>query len=51
MTEPCIVLVAPLDLLPAVKERAGAVDGEVLTFTDADALKALETIISAVRTS
>ena len=45
MTEPCIVLVAPLDLLPAVKERAGAVDGEVLTFTDADALKALQTII------
>jgi len=37
--------VAPLDLLPAVKERAGAVDGEVLTFTDADALKALQTII------
>ena len=36
---------APLDLLPAVKERAGAVDGEVLTFTDADALKALQTII------
>jgi len=34
-----------LDLLPAVKERAGAVDGEVLTFTDADALKALQTII------
>ena len=45
MAEPCIVLVAPLDLLPAVKERAGAVDGEVLTFTDADALKALQTII------
>ncbi len=36
---------APSDLLPAVKERAGAVDGEVLTFTDADALKALQTII------
>ena len=45
MTEPCIVLVAPSDLLAAVKERAGAVDGEVLTFTDADALKALQTII------
>jgi len=45
VAEPCIVLVAPLDLLPAVKERAGAVDGEVLTFTDADALKALQTII------
>ncbi len=45
MTEPCIVLVAPSDLLPAVKERAGAVDGEVLTFTDADAQRALQTII------
>lgn len=45
MTEPCIVLVAPADLLPAVKERAGAVEGEVLTFTDVDALKALQTII------
>ena len=45
MTEPCFVLVGPSDLLPAVKERAGAVDGEVLTFTDADALKALQTII------
>jgi hypothetical protein len=28
-----------------VKERAGAVEGEVLTFTDVDALKALQTII------
>jgi hypothetical protein len=37
--------VAPSDLLPALKERAGAVDGEVLTFTDADSLKALQTII------
>lgn len=36
---------APADLLPAVKERAGAIDGEVLTFTDADALRALQTII------
>lgn len=45
MTEPCIVLVAPSDLLAAVKERAGAVDGEVLTFTDADALRAMQTIM------
>ena len=44
MTEPCTVLVAPSDLLPGLKERAGAVDGEVLTFTDADALRALEAI-------
>ncbi len=45
MSEPCFVLVAPTDLLPALKERAGAPDGEVLTFTDADALRALQTII------
>jgi hypothetical protein len=45
VTEPCIVLVAPLNLLPGLKERAGAVDGEVLTFTDTDALLALQTIM------
>lgn len=45
MTEPCFVLVAPTDLLAALKDRAGAVDGEVLTFADADALRALQTII------
>jgi len=45
VTEPCFVLVAPTDLLPALKDRAGAVDGEVLTFADADALRALQTII------
>jgi hypothetical protein len=45
VTEPCFVLVAPTDLLPALKDRAGATDGEVLTFADADALRALQTII------
>jgi len=45
VTEPCFVLVAPTDLLPALKDRAGAIDGEVLTFADADALRALQTII------
>jgi len=45
VTEPCFVLVAPTDLLPALKDRAGAADGEVLTFADADALRALQTII------
>lgn len=44
MTEPCFVLVAPTDLLPALKDRAGT-DGEVLTFADADALRALQTIM------
>ena len=32
------------DLLPGLKERAGALDGEVLTFADNDALRALEAI-------
>jgi hypothetical protein len=45
VTELCTVLVAPPDLLPGLKERAGVVDGEVLTFTDADALRAFQTII------
>ena len=39
------MLVAPTDLLPGLKERAGAVDGEVLTFTDAEALGALQAIV------
>jgi hypothetical protein len=38
-------MVAPSDLLPGLRERAGAVNGELLTFTDADALNALLTIM------
>src|SRR5260221_13160721 len=37
-------MVAAPDLLPGLKERAGA-DGEVLMFTDAEALAALQTIV------
>jgi hypothetical protein len=32
-------------MLPGLKERAGSTDGEVLTFTDTDALLALQTIM------
>jgi hypothetical protein len=39
VTEPCIVLIAASDLLPALRERAGAINGDVLTFTDAEALR------------
>ena len=46
MAEPCTVLVAASELLPGLKERAGALEGEVLTFTDADALRALQTIMT-----
>jgi hypothetical protein len=44
VTDPCTVLIAASDLLPALRERVGAINGEVLTFTDAEALPALETI-------
>jgi hypothetical protein len=43
VSEACTVLIGAADLLPALKARAG-VDGEVLTFADSDALRALETI-------
>ena len=38
-------MVAASDLLPGLRERAGAVNGELLTFTDAQALSALQTIM------
>jgi hypothetical protein len=44
VTDPCTVLIGAVDLLAGLKERAGAINGEVLTFVDADALQALETI-------
>ena len=45
MTESCIVAIAGADRLAQLKERIGAVDGELLAFTDVDALPALETIV------
>ena len=38
-------MVAASDLLAGLKERAGAGGGELLTFTDAEALTALQTIV------
>jgi hypothetical protein len=38
-------MVAALDLLPSLKERAGAIDGELLAFSDVDALSALQAIM------
>ena len=38
------MLIAASDLLPALRQRAGAINGDVLTFTDAEALPALEAI-------
>jgi hypothetical protein len=44
VSQPCIVLIASPDLLPALAKIASDSDGELLTFTDADALRALEAI-------
>src|SRR5262249_37461649 len=41
---PCTVLIGGPDVLPALKERAAGLNGELLAFTDADALLALEVI-------
>jgi PilZ domain-containing protein len=41
---PCTVLIAAPDLLPTLERRAAAEDGELITFTDADALRALAEI-------
>jgi hypothetical protein len=38
------VLIGAADVLPSLKERAATTAGEILTFTDADALRALEVI-------
>ena len=45
MTAPCIVIVAASDLLAGLKARAGDAAGELLSFTDAEALTALHTIV------
>jgi hypothetical protein len=42
--DPCAVLIGGADVLSALKERASDLDGELLAFTDADALIALEVI-------
>ena len=46
MSEPCTVIIGAPQLLDALRERAGG-EGEVLTFGDHEALKALETITIA----
>jgi PilZ domain-containing protein len=46
VSDSCTVIVAPSELLPGLKERAGAIDGELLTFTDTDAQSALQAIVT-----
>ena len=38
-------MVAASELLPSLRERAAGIDGELLTFSDADALSALQMIV------
>jgi hypothetical protein len=44
VTDSCTIVIGGRDFLAALKERAGAVNGEVLAFSDVEALRALETI-------
>lgn len=44
MTDPCTVVIAAPAFLPGLKERAGSINGEVIAFADADAVRALEAI-------
>jgi len=46
VSQPCLVLIAARDLLPPLKERTGGANDEVLAFTDTDALRALEAVVS-----
>jgi len=44
VTLPCTVLIGSAELLPELKGRTGSDPGELLQFTDVDALRALEAI-------
>ena len=46
MSQPCTVLIASADVLTSLSERLEIGDGEIVSFTDADALRALEAITS-----
>lgn len=45
MAEACTVVIGAADLLPALTERSGAINGEVLAFSDQEAVAALEEIV------
>jgi PilZ domain-containing protein len=44
VAQSCAVLIAAPDVQAAFRQRAGAIDGDVLVFSDAEALRALEAI-------
>lgn len=45
MPDPCTVVIAAADLLPALKQRSWVIDTDVLTFAEEEALRALEEIV------
>jgi len=45
VADACTVVIGAADLLPALTERSGAFNGEVLAFSDHDAVLALEEIV------
>jgi hypothetical protein len=46
VSDPCTVLIAAADLLPALQQRTTDLNGEVLTFSDGEVLRALEVIMT-----
>jgi hypothetical protein len=44
VSEPCVVLIGSPDLLPALRARAGAINGELIEFSHLDAVTALQAI-------
>lgn len=45
MSDLCIVLIGATEILPALQQRAGDANGEVLAFSDKEVLDALKTIV------
>jgi hypothetical protein len=45
VADACTIVIAASDALPTLKARTAAVNGEVLTFSDGEALRALEAIM------
>jgi PilZ domain len=46
VSESCTVVIATPDVLPTLKERSAAVNGEVLSFSDSEAVRALDAIMT-----
>jgi hypothetical protein len=46
VSESCAVVIATPDVLPTLKERTAALNGEVLSFSDTEAVRALDAIMT-----